>query len=614
MFRRPLLGSLNSIWKFILSFEGFPPVIKLTIPKEVKLELARFLGLIPLAYLDFRCAVSKVVTASDASKSGGGVTASSHLTPAGCVAAQCPVRGDIVEPADVTQVVTVGLFDGLGALRVAADTLGWNVIGHVSVEKDDHAARVVESRFPNSVRVKDVGDIDEKMVQEWALKFSQAGLVILGAGPPCQGVSGLNASRKGALKDARSSLFTHVSRVRGLLKSAFPWAQVRTLMESVASMDMADQQLMSNDFGELPWLIDAAGVSLARRPRLYWADWELVDSCGAQLNVPSEGMRSIRLSAVLRDHDFLLPGWSRVSSSPLPTFTTSRPRSSPGYKPAGIHQCSEEDLSRWRQDSFRFPPYQYCAQHCVQNKAGDLRVPSIEEREVIMGLPRNYSFLCMGKQAQGSVAHIDCRLSLVGNSWNVTVVAWILSQLGHLLGLNSSLSVQQIVELTSPGPTRDFQSFLQRPWMRPQRTCVPEGLSNEERVVRKLLTLVSIKGEDLMLNASSEDQVKYHRLRASVPSKLWRWKTITGWQWRDNTEHINLLEMRAVLTALRWRIEKHQVIKCKFVHLLDSLVCLHSLARGRSSSRKLKRSLLRINSLLLATKCHAVWAYVHTKR
>ena len=55
---------------------------------------------------------------------------------------------------------------------MAADTLGWNVIGHVSVEKDDHAARVVESRFPNSVRVKDVGDIDEKMVQEWALKFS----------------------------------------------------------------------------------------------------------------------------------------------------------------------------------------------------------------------------------------------------------------------------------------------------------------------------------------------------------------------------------------------------------------------------------------------------------
>jgi hypothetical protein len=136
---------------------------------------------------------------------------------------------------------------------------------------------------------------------------------------------------------------------------------------------------------------------------------------------------------------------------------------------------------------------------------------------------------------------------------------------------------------------------------------------NEEKLVTKLLTLVGVKGEDLMLQASSEDQVKYHRLRASVPAKLWKWRTITGWKWRDQNEHINVLEMRAVFTALRWRIEKQQVLKSKFVHLLDSLVCLHALSRGRSSSRKLKRSLLRINALLLATNCHPVWAYVHTK-
>ena len=138
-------------------------------------------------------------------------------------------------------------------------------------------------------------------------------------------------------------------------------------------------------------------------------------------------------------------------------------------------------------------------------------------------------------------------------------------------------------------------------------------VTNEDKLASKLLTLVSMKGEDLLLQASSEDSVKYHRLRASVPAKLWRWKTITGWSWRDNSEHINVLEMRAVLTSLRWRIEKKQILHSKFIHLVDSLVCLHSLSRGRSSSRKLKRSLLRINALLLATKCHVVWAYVHTK-
>lgn len=313
----------------------------------------------------------------------------------------------------------------------------------------------------------------------------------------------------------------------------------------------------------------------------------------------------------MNEGDFLLPGWKRVGSEPLPTFTTSRPRASPGYKPAGVHQCTPEEKGRWVADQHRFPPYHYRVCHCLTNKAGEVRLPQVEEREVIMGFPRNYTMLCMGKQAQGTQVHADCRLTLVGNSWNVTVVSWLLSQLGAPLGLNPWLSVQEVFQRTSPGCTRDFQSFLQRPLMKAVRQV--STVTNEDKLASKLLTLVSMKGEDLLLQASSEDSVKYHRLRASVPAKLWRWKTITGWSWRDNSEHINVLEMRAVLTSLRWRIEKKQILHSKFIHLVDSLVCLHSLSRGRSSSRKLKRSLLRINALLLATKCHVVWAYVHTK-
>ena len=364
----------------------------------------------------------------------------------------------------MSQVLTIGLFDGIGALRAAVDALGWCVLGHVSVEKDDQAARVVEARFPHTVRVKDVLDIDENMVKAWALQFSQAALVVIGAGPPCQGVSGLNAARKGALKDARSSLFVHVSRVRSLVKRFFPWAQVRAFMESVGSMDYNDREIMSEDFGERPWLIDACGVSLARRPRLYWVDWELVGSEGAE-----KQDQSWKLHACLKPDDFLLPGWKLYGEGPLPTFTTSRPREAPGYKPAGLAQCLPEEITRWKEDRHRFPPYQYRVGHCLVNRDGKLRLPNIEEREVIMGFPRNYTVMCMGKQQQGTTAHVDCRLSLVGNSWNVTVVAWILSQLGAVLGLNPILSTQEVVQRTSPGSAKDFQTFLQRPLMRPGR-------------------------------------------------------------------------------------------------------------------------------------------------
>ena len=51
------------------------------------------------------------------------------------MAANQAVRGDIVEPTEVTSVLTIGLFDGMGALRVAAGSIGMPVAGHISIEK-----------------------------------------------------------------------------------------------------------------------------------------------------------------------------------------------------------------------------------------------------------------------------------------------------------------------------------------------------------------------------------------------------------------------------------------------------------------------------------------------
>ena len=200
----------------------------------------------------------------------------------------------------------------------------------------------------------------------------------------------------------------------------------------------------------------------------------------------------------------------------------------------------------------------------------------------------------------------------MGNSWNVTVVAWLLSQLGGALGLNPALSVEEIVQRTSPGFNKDLQTYLQRPPMRGPKQA--DSQSKALQLVQKKLTVVSIKGEYIMLQSSSDDLVKYHRLRAGIPARSWRWKAVAGWQWTCDKEHINSLELRAVLIALRWRLERHKKVHIKFVHLLDSLVVLHSISRGRSSSRNLRRTISRISALLFATRSQALWAYVHTKQ
>ena len=563
--------------------------------------------------MSFRNTVSEVVTASDASEHGGGITASQGLTPMGVVASKCRIRGDVIDPVDIPGVLTIGLFDGVGALRVAVDSLGWNVLGHVSVEKDAAASRVVESRFPNTIFVQDVQTVDRAMVQEWAQQFTQVSLVLLGGGPPCQGVSGLNASRKGALRDQRSCLFVHVDRIRSLVKQCFPWAQVRSLMENVASMDLEDQHLMSQSFGSEPWYIDAAGLSLAHRPRLYWIDWELTPEGEVTQGQTPSGRVSFNFDVKLDPAQYLSPGWEKMGEGSFPTFTTSRPRDSPGYKPAGIKQCQFEDLQRWKKDRHRFPPYQYQRHFCLKNKKGDVRLPNVQEREVIMGFPKDFTLNCVKKGDQGSEAHLDTRLSLIGNSWNVTVVSWLLQKLGSLLGLNHSLSPSEVVQRTAPGCTADLQTYLHRPSMRGSRKVAPVH-DQAKFLVEKLLTIVSFKGEDIMLQSSTEDLTRYHRLRASIPAKLWKWTTVASWKWTGDKEHINSLELRAVLTALRWRLERHKKVGVKFVHLLDSLVGMHALSRGRSSSRRLRRTILRINALLLATRSQGVWAYVHTKQ
>ena len=615
VFRRPLLGSLNAVWRFVEEFKHYPPVIKLEIPAEVRLEIARFISLVPLAQMDFRLEVSSEVTASDASTTGGGLTRSVGLTGFGEAASRASVRGDVAEPSDMCAVLTIGLFDGIGALRVAADACGFPILGHISVEVKKEASRVLESKFPATEFVEGgVEAVDEEMVRRWAAKFSQASLVLLGAGPPCQGVSGLNSERRGALRDHRSCLFSHARRIKELLKVHFPWAQVRYLAESVASMDRKDHEIMSQDFGDTPVKIEASGVSLARRPRLYWLDWELMSGPGVRMHPKvDQGMaafQEVELAAEVNPSDFLSAGCVKVSEEPFPTFTTARPRTHPGRRPAGLEKLSAEEKERWEADKFRFPPYQYAHRLLVKEGNGTRRIPSVRERETIMGFPRDYTMQCMSKQHLGSEAHEDERKSLIGNSWNVTVVVWLLAQLGQQLGLCPSKSPQDAVDATKPGASTTMGGVLQRQAMKRIKKAGTEG---EYELISKLLNLVSLKGEDIVIQAPSEETLRYHRLRASLPSSLWQWKTVMGWTWKGSPEHINVLEMRAVLTLLRWRIVKKKSLRTKFAHMVDSLVCLHSLSRGRSSSRKLRRTMSRINALLLASGSHGVWAYIHTK-
>ena len=133
------------------------------------------------------------------------------------------------------------------------------------------------------------------------------------------------------------------------------------------------------------------------------------------------------------------------------------------------------------------------------------------------------------------------------------------------------------MERCRPGAAASIQSRLTRLPIR-----LPRGrFGSELCLARKLSNLISMKGEDILLSTPSTQLVRYHRLRASVPASLWKWKVVSGWQWTRGKEHINCLEMRAILNALRWRLEHQQHLGCRMVHLTVAwYVCMPSPGGG----------------------------------
>lgn len=401
-----------------------------------------------------------------------------------------------------------------------------------------------------------------------------------------------------------------------MVKRVFRWCQVHYFMESVFSMDESDRAVMSEHMETLPYLVEASDISVCRRPRLYWLSWEIHVSPEVSLMASQhDGWAKywkVQLKHEVDVSSVIAEGWQLHDSDKLPTFTTSRPRSSPGNRPAGLWQCEDHEIARWKADHHRYPPYVYRDKHCLVNGKGEFRLPTIGEKEVMMGFPLGYTSSCLPKGQQTKPLFDDTRHTLIGNSWHVPVISFLLLHLFKPLGLTSLTGLADIMRSVQPGGDRQLQGYLRRPPLRPVKGLIAPIA--EEVLAKKMANFVSIKGEDLLLQADSENTVKFHRLRASVPAKLWRWKAICGWPWRRAGYHINVLEMQAVLTCLQWRLGRKRQQRCRFIHLTDSLVVLHALSRGRSSSRKMRSVLSKVNALLLATDVHPLWAYVSTKQ
>ena len=175
----------------------------------------------------------------------------------------------------------LSLFDGIGACQVALKNLGIEY-DYFASEIDPYAIKVTQANFPKTVQLGDVKDIfTEKAFEEYdeyedegergILHYGQRDSMwggdfdLLVGGSPCQDLSIAKKNRQG-LSGIRSGLFfKYVTLLKELKPRYF-------LFENVASMSKESQNIISEELGVQPIMINSDIFVQQNRKRLYWTN------------------------------------------------------------------------------------------------------------------------------------------------------------------------------------------------------------------------------------------------------------------------------------------------------------------------------------------------------
>lgn len=97
--------------------------------------------------------------------------------------------------------------------------------------------------------------------------------------------------------------------------------------------------------------------------------------------------------------------------------------------------------------------------------------------------------------------------------------------------------------------------------------------------------------------------------RQSVAASWWEWEEGFTTRW-CRKEHINVLELRALLLALQFQVSRFKIQDARVFHLSDSYIAISIASKGRSGSTRLQRLLQQLAATCLAFGLFPVFAHV----
>lgn len=154
----------------------------------------------------------------------------------------------------------LSLFDGISCGMVALERAGIPVERYVAYEIDQYAIKASEKNYP---MIEHCGDVTQADFSQ----YSDFDLVI--GGSPCQDLSIYKTSSAEGwrgLEGSKSNLYYHYVRALKECKPKY------FLLENVASMEQRWVDLISEELGVEPVMINSSLVCAAERKRLYWTN------------------------------------------------------------------------------------------------------------------------------------------------------------------------------------------------------------------------------------------------------------------------------------------------------------------------------------------------------
>lgn len=270
----------------------------------------------------------------------------------------------------------LSLFDGLSAGRIALERAGVEVESYYASEIDKYASTISKKNWPDIIPIGDVTQVSYKdgvLHTQFGSYETDIDMVI--GGSPCQSFS-VAGNQEGF--DGKSGLFYEWLRILREVNPKY------FLLENVC-MKKEWENVITQEVGVSPIMINSALVSAQNRKRLYWTNIEGITQ-------PKD--KGILLRDILENFIFDKEPYYIVFNSNRPKNYKSDKSmclvTSGGSKTKGVG--ISDDSGMWR----KLTPI---------------------ECERLQTLPDNYTEGVSNSQ----------RYKMIGNGWTVDIISWIFS-------------------------------------------------------------------------------------------------------------------------------------------------------------------------------------------